>query len=633
MVRLMLVLGLVLSLAACGGSRTDGLSKSDEEALEARLEAAEAERAAAEADKVAAEADKAAAEADKVAAEADKAKAEADKAAAEADKAIAEADKVAAEAAQAAAEADKAIAEADKVAAEAAQAAAEADKAIAEADKVAAEAAQAAAEADKVAAEADKAIAEADKVTAEAAQAAAEADKAAAEADKAKAEADKAIAEAEVQYQLREADAARQEAAAARQDAVTARQEAATARGEAETARQETETAEQAQERLAAEADKARLEALQAEASVALMGFAGEDLGEPDDVQPKYRAPALVEEADLTPASPRGSSAGRWYATTVDGRGQTDQGDTTEDTIVVYSDVGKPTPTLIGQVYNDEDTADDANFKITIEAAHKTLIASSQFPRFGDIAEIRLTTDTDETPDMVNDEVTFSGTFDRAGGTFRCTNTGGDPCIVRHDGGGYVIVAGTLTFETAQSRKVDVADIDFMYFGWWRQKNEDGGFLYGNFSHPGMTPATGGLFTALGGSATYEGPAIGQYAVYEPLGTQSNYGEFKATARLTANFGNAQADGTLSGSISGFDVSSDWSLSLKQATISNGAVTDGNVSWTIDGHTEEVGSWSGKFHSNIRPYNGHIPDGLTGEFTAEFDNDGSLRGAYGAHKN
>ena len=609
MVRLMLVLGLVLSLAACGGSRTDGLSKSDEEALEARLEAAEAERAAAEADKVAAEADKVAAEADKVAAEADKAAAEAAQAAAEADKAIAEADKVAAEAAQAAAEADKAIAEADKVAAEADKAAAEADKAIAEADKVAAEAAQAAAEV----------AAEADKVAAEAAQAAAEADK--------------AIAEAEVQHQLREAAAARQEAETARQDAVTARQEAATARGEADTARQETETAEQAQERLAAEADKARLEALQAEASVALMGFAGEDLGEPDDVQPKYRAPALVEEADLTPASPRGSSAGRWYATTVDGRGQTDQGDTTEDTIVVYSDVGKPTPTLIGQVYNDEDTDDDANFKITIAAAHKTLIASSQFPRFGDIAEIRLTTDTDETPDMVNDEVTFSGTFDRAGGTFRCTNTGGDPCIVRHDGGGYVIVAGTLTFETAQSRKVDVADIDFMYFGWWRQKNEDGGFLYGNFSHPGMTPATGGLFTALGGSATYEGPAIGQYAVYEPLGTQSNYGEFKATARLTANFGNAQADGTLSGSISGFDVSSDWSLSLKQATISNGAVTDGNVSWTIDGHTEEVGSWSGRFHSNIRPYNGHIPDGLTGEFTAEFDNDGSLRGAYGAHKN
>ena len=45
MARLMLVLGLVLSLAACGGSRTDGLSKTDEQDLETRLEAAEAARA------------------------------------------------------------------------------------------------------------------------------------------------------------------------------------------------------------------------------------------------------------------------------------------------------------------------------------------------------------------------------------------------------------------------------------------------------------------------------------------------------------------------------------------------------------------------------------------------------------
>ena len=45
MVRLMVVLGLVLSLAACAGSsRTDGLSKAEEDALEARVEKAEADK-------------------------------------------------------------------------------------------------------------------------------------------------------------------------------------------------------------------------------------------------------------------------------------------------------------------------------------------------------------------------------------------------------------------------------------------------------------------------------------------------------------------------------------------------------------------------------------------------------------
>ena len=49
MVRLMLVLGLVLSLAACsGGDRIDGLSKAEEAALQERLDTAEAARIKAE---------------------------------------------------------------------------------------------------------------------------------------------------------------------------------------------------------------------------------------------------------------------------------------------------------------------------------------------------------------------------------------------------------------------------------------------------------------------------------------------------------------------------------------------------------------------------------------------------------
>ena len=51
--------------------------------------------------------------------------------------------------------------------------------------------------------------------------------------------------------------------------------------------------------------------------------------------------------------------------------------------------------------------------------------------------------------------------------------------------------------------------------------------------------------------------------------------------------------------------------------MAGGTVTQGNVSWTIDGNTRDGGNWDGTFHSEIATYAGHIPDGLTGTFDAE----------------
>ena len=624
MVRLMLVLGLVLSLAACGGSRTDGLSKSDEEALEARLEAAEAERAAAEADKVAAEADKVAAEADKVAAEAAQAAAEAAQAAAEADKAIAEADKVAAEAAQAAAEAAQAAAEADK-------AIAEADKAIAEADKVAAEAAQAAAEADKAIAETAKAAAEADKAVAETA-------KAVAETAKAVAEADKAIAEAEVQHQLREAEAARQEAETARQEAETARLEAETARGEADTARGEadtargeTEAAEREQERLAEEAEEARQQVLAAEA---IDAYEGLETASTDavTVTPKRRAAALVELGDATfTSSTTGSSVGRWYATRAHKRGATN-----EDTILVYSDKGTPESVPIMDRYGNFGAVTDTSLLEIgiVNNDHKDLIASSRFPTGGRTTYISRT--IDNTPDDNNEDknlAKFRGTFDGASGDFLCSSTAAadqDVCSVEHTGAGYELADGNWTFRTSKNSTVKVPDANFMHFGWWRRQNiATGAFFYQAFRSVTGAEASDNPteFNALEGSANYEGPALGQYAISQALGTQSNHGEFNATARFTANFDTEM----LSGTVSGFDVNPGWSLTLKATAMTGGTATGApdSVSWTIDGKTEDGGMWEGIFQSEDT-YDGQIPDGVTGVFNAEYNDVGRLRGAYGA---
>ena len=562
MARLMLVLGLVLSLAACGGSRTDGLSKTDEQDLETRLEMAEAARA-------------------------------------------------------------QAVVEQNK---------AEAARAQAVVEKTEAEAARAQAVVEKNEAETARAQAVVEKNEAEAARAQAVVEKAEAVAEKVTADADKAIAEAQAQLARQELATARGELTTARDQLVTVRQQLATARQQLATARQQAATATQTQQRLEDEAEAARQQALQAEAGVALTGLGTEPLiGE--TVNPKYRAAASVSAPNVTFISPRGSSAGRWWRTTASNQGQI-----SDDTIVVYSDVGAPVRTPIMEVYGDfmeelDEEGDSTNLlAITITNTHSKLITSSRFPSSGRTATIPLTIDsTDDETD--NDDMTakLRGSFDGASGTFQCS---GGACTVRNTGGGYVL-DGTWTFRTSKSSRVSVPDVEFMHFGWWRKKtNQTGAFTYGTISDVGGgdSRVSGSGFTSLQGSATYEGPAIGQYAIYQPLGTQSNHGAFKATARFTANFETEM----LSGSVSGFDVSSGWSLTLQETSMSGGTVSQGAVSWTIDGNIQDGGNWNGAFHSEIDPYVDHIPDGLAGTFDAEYggtDNPvGRLVGAFGTHK-
>ena len=546
MVRLMLVLGLVLSLAACGGSRTDGLSMSEEETLEARLEAAEAARAAAEAAKVAAEADKAAAEAAKVAAEAAKVAAEADKAAAEAAQAAAEAAQAAAEAAQAAAEADKAIAEADKD--------------VAEADKDVAEAAKAIAEADKDKAEAAKDAAEAAKAIAEAAKDAAEAAKAIAEADKDKAEAAQARAQAEVQHQLRAAVDARQEAADARQEAADARQEAADARGEADTAREEAGAAQQAQQQAEEKSDTAEQRAVQADARLAFVGLALVEDPDPDvSVVPELNAPAAVTGvSDVAFPSGTGSPAGRgWYATTAKGRGTGIDAD-----VVVYSDKTTLPRRKITEKYDprtvnkrdadDNELPDEPTNEVRILQTdldtNKTRITGSTFPTGGADTELEASIDDPYDDDGDKNNVRVRGSFDGASGYYWCEATG-TTCTIDHDGTGYALTGGTWEFRTSKTSTVLNPDTEFMSFGWWRKQST--AFSYGMFAtvhgQGRIAPAS-----SLSGTVKYVGPAIGQYAISLPLGGLSNHGKFEATAELTATFGTPD---TISGKISGFDVS------------------------------------------------------------------------------
>ena len=181
---------------------------------------------------------------------------------------------------------------------------------------------------------------------------------------------------------------------------------------------------------------------------------------------------------------------------------------------------------------------------------------------------------------------------------------------------------------------ISLEDEQFMYFGWWRRKTTEGAqtgeYNYRMFSASMGQTVAGNLETTLEGSARYVGPAIGQYAV--PLGDQLNHGKFSATAEFMANFETEM----LSGSVTDFDVSSGWSLTLRETPMTSGTVTQGNVTWYIDGNPRDGGNWDGTFHSELADYGGGRPDGLTGTFDAEHGPSGNpvarLRGAFGTYR-
>ena len=224
------------------------------------------------------------------------------------------------------------------------------------------------------------------------------------------------------------------------------------------------------------------------------------------------------------------------------------------------------------------------------------------------------------------------GTLSGASGTFRCaaddTNT---PCTVQNTGDKHTF-AGTWVFVPDANASVRVMDMEWMRFGWWsRQDRSTGGWSFHTFH--GGTAATTDV-TAVTGSATYTGPAAGYYAMSLPGTTQSRQGQFDATATLRANFDTDK----LSGMITDFQQESEWTLTLKEAEITDAGAasnTSAGVSWISGDETVDGGGWAAQLYSNV-PLNsegiaGIRPAGIAGTFSAAFGTVGKLVGAFGAH--
>ena len=463
----------------------------------------------------------------------------------------------------------------------------------------------------------------------EAAQAAqAEAEKAAEEAVAARKKAEEEAAEAE--RKRLEEEAAREEA----------EDEAEEERLAAEEAKQERQAAEAERQRLAEEAEKAEQAANRAGARAAFVGLGGSaDGGTRNNpgtvtVTPRYGQTAIVNTTpSVTFESKRRSSSGQWSITTLSNAGSTHN-----DDVVAYSDLGGPTRVLITNITSYTATfvtVEDTNNIQAMLTGNTHPIASARFPGGGGDRTYDHTIDSDpimdgDDPDLITtndyDTTRFGGTYDSASGTFECTGT----CTVAHEGGSiYNLSSGDWTFTTSKTARVPVDDDSYMYFGWWKRELEStGAFSFQMFS--GGAHEVSNIPDTLTGTATYTGPAVGQYAIYQPLGTQTESGSFTARAELTADFGNALSEGTLSGRVTNFSNASDWSVTLKSADIDTGTVADGNVSWTIAGNTEDGGMWDAQFFSDVAGFTGY-PEGVAGTFDAKFDDVGRLIGAFGAH--
>ncbi len=273
------------------------------------------------------------------------------------------------------------------------------------------------------------------------------------------------------------------------------------------------------------------------------------------------------------------------------------------------------------------DGAGDVDDDYTVgQEAHKH-IDSPSFPMRGTVT-------------YTEDDRKFTGTFKGASGTYQCTVLS---CTAVYGEEG-LSLTGTWTFTPAAGAMLDVVveDGEYLYFGWWVRKDDEGtpthaGVLSGAVGDD-LPPAPGIGTADLVGEATYTGKAAGKFAVSDPINPASdNSGHFTADAELMADFKDDGA--TLSGTIDAFrlnDGSEDagWSVELKEATFSVdtfAAGTDGTV-WSVgDNSGNASGEWEAQMFDEETDDDSNVPTTVVGSFMSDIGTTHSMVGAFGAH--
>ena len=239
------------------------------------------------------------------------------------------------------------------------------------------------------------------------------------------------------------------------------------------------------------------------------------------------------------------------------------------------------------------------------------------------------------------------GSYHGVSGTYYCTpTTRADGCTASVAATGFMLGGGTWAFKPGDqnARVTESADTEYASYGWWLRKAANDGPFTASAFHDFKGTAGAGLVDIMdlvAGTATYVGGAAGKYALASSTGGTNDAGHFTARATLEAEFGDATAGNTISGTIDNF-IGADgqerdgWSVELKEAVLAN----DGGISraesddtlWSLvadDANAEASGEWSG----NLREEGTDgVPKVATGTFYSEYGTAGRMVGAFGATK-
>ena len=314
----------------------------------------------------------------------------------------------------------------------------------------------------------------------------------------------------------------------------------------------------------------------------------------------------------------------------------------------VYSHIGEPT---MGDKFNaglpevgDLDATSGETGILSTLTGYEALVSSTHFDQSAGIKKFKLPADTVR--------VRLSGSYYGVSGTYYCTPADNSTCAAQKAAKGFALgstldstnafTPGDWTFKPndPNARVMSTPDNSYASYGWWLHTAANGDLTASAFvDRRGAADSATGI-TALQGTATYRGGAVGKYALSSSTGGTNDAGHFTASATLQADFNDDMITGTIGSFMDGDGNAKDWSVELMKQTITDTGLINGidgagaggasMTKWTIGGKAADPsGNWTGSLQENG---DDGVPAIATGTFYTHYSTSGKMVGAFGVNK-